>query len=413
LNREKEFEVEISNGGSRGYETAIVLELPASWAEFHDAQEKARIRDGRSCEIYLLDIRRKKISQADIGEPHNLYELNLFAQRLSMLATDQEGGFEALLQMEHSNRPSPIPLQRLINLTFNTSTCHIAPHVHSAKDLGALLYEEEMLSDAAAALLDEAEAGSGFQQRLLELLGERHLEKNGGVFTSYGYAEPDGSEWEEVYVPGQMAYFTRSGMPVVLEVRKGFFNTPAYDNHLAAVLDLPANESAISKAIEEVDGADLDECAFTCTDCLIPAAREWINDAIESGDFESANNFAYQLEQKERVWGTEEFTRYKALLQASGCGCLQDAVKLLEETEQYELLPDAAQPWDYARIALQEKNPDLPAILFDTGQGYQAGIELLKRDHASLTDYGAIRRKDRESLPCFGKEQQVEGLQLG
>ena len=43
----KIFEVEISNRTPNGYEAATVLEMPATWAEFHDALEKARIKDAR------------------------------------------------------------------------------------------------------------------------------------------------------------------------------------------------------------------------------------------------------------------------------------------------------------------------------------------------------------------------------
>ena len=43
------FEVEISNKSPKGYETATVLKMPATWAEFQDALEKARIKDARDC----------------------------------------------------------------------------------------------------------------------------------------------------------------------------------------------------------------------------------------------------------------------------------------------------------------------------------------------------------------------------
>ena len=33
------FKVEISNGSPNGYETATVMEMPATWAEFNDALE--------------------------------------------------------------------------------------------------------------------------------------------------------------------------------------------------------------------------------------------------------------------------------------------------------------------------------------------------------------------------------------
>ena len=48
------------------------------------------------------------------------------------------------------------------------------------------------------ALLDTTEEGSGFQERLLELLGEQHQEDHGGVFTDFGYAEL-GGEIKDIY----------------------------------------------------------------------------------------------------------------------------------------------------------------------------------------------------------------------
>ena len=52
----KVFEVEISNSGPKGYETAAVLKLPATWAEFNDALQKARIKDGHKCQNELTRI---------------------------------------------------------------------------------------------------------------------------------------------------------------------------------------------------------------------------------------------------------------------------------------------------------------------------------------------------------------------
>ena len=300
----KIFEVEISNDGPRGYETATELELPATWAEFHDALEKARITDGSCCGIEATEIHHKEISEADLGKVKNLYELNLFAQRLSMLEEDQACGFEGLLQMERDSRTSPIPLQRLIGLTFHTDSCLIAPNVHNISDLGAYLIHNGMLSDAAASLLAESDEGSEFQNELLALLGKRHMEENAGVFTSYGYVEPDGGEWEEAYAPGKMAYFTRSGAPVALEVGKA----EDHGSGLSAVLNLPACEAAVNQAFNTID-IFCKEYFVQCVDCLIPAAREWINDAVQEADgIKAANEFARQLAQKERVWDAAEFT---------------------------------------------------------------------------------------------------------
>ena len=237
----KMFEVEIRNNGPKGYETAVSLRMPATWSEFHDALQKARIKDGRSCGNELLYVGYDGLQRGMIGRNINLYDLNLLAQRLTALTPEENTGMEALLAMEWSRRRGPVSLEHLINLTYNTDVCCLAPQVSNLQELGAFLYENEMLSKEAMALLDTTEEDSEFRASLLKLLGEQHKEDHGGVFTKRGYAEL-GGEIRPVYAyqPGETTYFQRSGAPVVLEVRKGFFNDPQYDNDKTAILNLPA-----------------------------------------------------------------------------------------------------------------------------------------------------------------------------
>lgn len=408
MNRGKEFEVEISNDGPKSYETSVRLELPATWSVFFDALQQARIEDPRRCKNEIVDIGKKwaffttPTGQYHIGRNGNLLELNLLAQRLSMLTDEQAFGFEGLVKMELKNR-GPIPLPKLINLTFNADRCCVASYVFNSRELGQLLWNSERLPDEAMALLDQAEPDSEYRNNLLAVFGKKHMDDEGGVVTSRGYVELSG-ELQEVYVPGEMAYFDRTGAPVVLEVHKGFFDDPAYDNDLAATLDLPACQQAIRRAVEAVQAASVKECSFQCVDCLIPAAREMINSAIdEEGGIGRANAFARLLAQKTRVW-VDEIVKYKALLEASGCACLDDAMALAEELDQYHFLPEIAEPWDYAEARLREKYPDLPTALFQSGQAYRAGTEMLEQDHAALTGYGLILRKDGQPLPELGQE---------
>ena len=403
------FEVEISNGSPKGYETATVMEMPANWAEFNDALQKARIKDGRSCKNELTSIRYKGLQRSMIGENVNLYDLNLFAQRLAILTEDQRPGMEALLKMEQEHHSGPVPLERLINLTYNTDACCFAPQVSNHEELGEFLYASEMLSDAAMALLDTTEENSGFRERLLELLGEQHQEYHGGVYTECGYVEL-GSEIKPVYVyrPGEVAYFHRSGAPVVLEVSKGFFNDPQYDNDKTAVLDLPAVDAGIWRAVGAVDAVSTKECAFHCIDCLIPSLRDVINDTLEDDGLEEVNDFARQLAKQERIWGEAEFVRYKALLAAVGQPDLTYAVQLIKEAGQYELHSDVAQTWDYAELVLREKYPDLPEELFQTPQAAQIGQRMLDDRLGIITDYGLIRRTDGEPLLVFEPEHEKE-----
>ena len=345
--QKKAFEVEISNGGPRGYETAITLKLPATWAEFHDALQKARIPDGRNCGIELTRSWWAGLSSELIGGAQNLYELNLFAMRLTMLTSVELLSMDGLLKMEQARGTKSIPIPRLINLTFNAD-CHILPDVFNDESLGAFLYENEMLTKEAMCLLDTTEPGSGYHGRLLEVFGEEH---------------PVGN--------------------------------------------------AIGQAIDKVGANSEKECGFQCVECLIPSLREMINDAIaDAGGLAPAEKMATLLKQKQRIWNEDAIIKYKAILEASGCSGLQDAIRLMEDLDQYELRPDVAQPWGYAELVLREKYPDLPEALFQTGQSAEIGRELLEDRNGVITEYGLIRRLDGQPVQSLHEAPEQNGMEM-
>lgn len=413
---ERIFEVEISNKTPKGYETATVLELPATWAEFHDALEKARINDARDCHNELTRIEYSGIQRGMIGDNVNLYELNLLAQRLTMLSEDDRMGLDGLLQIESRQHIGPIPLPRLINLTYNTDICTLAPYVSDIQELGALLYESEVLPKEAIALLDTTESGSAFQDALLKVFGQKHQEDYGGVFTSRGYVEP-GNAFKEVYNRKEiMPYFNRTGAPIELEVSRKDIRESGPSQEAPVILPLPAIEGAIPDVLKRVGTASLDECSFRCVECLVPSLRDTIDDTLNDIDgFNQVNEFAQSLAQKKRVWDGADRIKYKALLEASGHPDLKKATELMHGLEDYELRRDIAESWDYADLVLREKYPDLPEELFQTPQAARIGQRLLEEGSAAITDYGLIRRKDGGLLPHFqpGQERQMQQRQGG
>ena len=400
----KLFEVEISNGGAEGCRTSAVLAMPCTQAELRDALQKARVRDIDTCRNELTRIRYPGITSDMIGRDVDLLELDLLAIRLTALSEDDRMGLDGLLQMETEKHAVPIPLSRLIDLTFHADTCLLVPQVSDTQELGALLYEKGMLSDEAMALVDTMDEESGFRERLLELLGEQHQEEHGGVFTSWGYAEA-GAGLKEVYRKGEMFCFAHPSAPVVLEVRKKFFSDPSRDASKTATLDLPASDADIWRAVGEVGAASSAECTFRCIDCEVPSLRDAIDEAIDQeGGIGTANEFAKSLAQKERAWQETDWIKYKALLSAAGRPSLQDALQLMHDLDDYDLRPEVAETWDYAEVVLREKYPDLPEELFQTPQAAQVGQRMLEEDHAVLTDYGLLRWKDGGPLLDFRQE---------
>ena len=394
------FQVEISNNGAESYTTSTTLHLPASWAEFHDALQKARIEDGRTCRNVLSRVYRKDLPVKCIGPNVNLYELNLLAQRLAWQTKEQDNLFAGMVKIEQLHNSGVIPLRRLVNLTFNLDNCCMAWGVKNDKALGAFLYENEMLSGEAMRMLDAEGPDSEYAAQMLEVLGKKHRELEDGVFTGQGYLEAAGGDFQDVFIPGEISYFLRSDAPVVLTVSKGFFNDPRYDNQLAASLDLPASDEMVWRAVEAVGAASPKECCYRCADCLIPAVKELIDNAIDdAGDIGQVNEYARLLKERERHLDESGWIRYKALLQVSRCADLGEATQLMHELDQYELRPEVASSWQYAELRLREKYPDLPEALFQTGQSAQIGEQMLAEENAALTSYGLIRRKDGGPLP--------------
>lgn len=401
LNRNKSvFEVEISNVGFKGDETHAALTLPAPWGEFHDALQKARIEDGHHCRVTIQRKCWKKLTFDQLGRIYDLYELNLLAKRLTELTKDEARAFDELLELEQSRERPPFPLPHLINLTYNTDYSLLIHGRHSHETLGEFLYQNKMLPEEAMRLLDTAEKDSVYRSGLLDVFGKKRVEDKNGLSTPDGYAEPAYENRREIYVPGkdETAYFDQAGAAVVLEITKG----SDFGNDLSTRLALPASEEAIRDAVEAVGAASVKECTFCCVDCLIPALKEILDEEmVYEDDLTPATETAALLRQKESQWGVEEIRKYKALLEATECSELEDAVQLMDGLEQYELFPDVAQPWNYAELVLREKYPDLPAELFQTGQSAEIGRKMLEESHDALTSYGLLRNKNGEPLPCF------------
>ena len=104
---EKIFEVEISNTGPKSFETATVLAMPCTQAEYRDALQKARIEDDRLCHNELTQINYPGITMGMIGQDVDLLELNLLSLRLTMLSDEDRMGLDGLLRMEQKQHPGP------------------------------------------------------------------------------------------------------------------------------------------------------------------------------------------------------------------------------------------------------------------------------------------------------------------
>ncbi|MDL2293794.1 hypothetical protein LJC60_04100 [Ruminococcaceae bacterium OttesenSCG-928-D13] len=406
----REFEIEISRPGTFGALTSATLELPATWAEYNDAMQKARITDDRVIyEVEICDIKRRSL-QGRIGAPVHLPELNLLAQRLAELPQHQSSIFDAMVSIEaQKNHNDKIPLPRLINFTHSLDSCHVAPGMRNDVSLGRWLFENDMLPqevhDFAAARIFW---GSETEDERFGLIGARHRQRENGVFSSVGYVEVEAIQ--EVYTPGNTVYFHRSDAPVVLSVSKGFFNDPSYDNEQSISIDLPLlTDKRMNEVLEALGAASLDEIGYHCADCQIPAAKDLIDDAEDIG---AVNRFAKALADM------EQYTHpalYKAMLEVVKPPDLEAATTLAGEIQDYTLITETSGPEDYAKEYLSRLRGGNDSIdLSEMINLYALGEKVMKLENAEWTSYGILKRKD--GGPIWTMDSTVDptaGMEMG
>jgi hypothetical protein len=376
-----EFKIKLSRPGRFGEKTAATLEMPTTWSEHREAEERARVTNfGIIYKAELLEIKREYLKPY-IKPIVDTLELNLFAQRLSELDKRQHDRLKEMVGKEKiSPGYDPERLPRLINMTYNLDKGLTVPDVFIDELLGKYLYENNLLSRDDYETIGKITESPGSDARLFfQMLGMKRRIAEDGSYNGKGYFEKV-KPFEKVYIPGKMTYFNRTGPLVALEISKGHFNDPDYDNNLTASLNLPevyGNE--ILKALETVQAASLKEIGYTCTDCLIPAAKEWINDA---DDINSVIEFAKDLEKLERNILP---VQYKALLEAAGCDNLDTAMWLIEEADEYEL----------------DSEPEI-----------QEDIDYDTLENFAVTLYGNLRRKDGEPIPSYRQDSSGHAMQM-
>jgi hypothetical protein len=400
----KKYEFAASLYRDDDYRGSGEFEMPFTWSEYQDALEKARATDMHTPVTIELTYTKRDclrphtmdINDGKFTDTRDLLNLNLLAQRLDGMDEGMQDCFEAQVALEQKslNPDESIPLARLINLTYQTKDCIYGGGSRTYAELGQFLFENDMLPED---VLDKTIALTGsfdaeIPKEWLTLVGRQHFETHGGVFTKAGYFECP-TEIPEVYKRGEMVYFNRSGAPVVLEVTAGAFNKSDYAGGKVAATDCPVHPVKQESILKKIGVDSIDECAWRCTDCLIPDAKKWITEAKDFGDVEKFADFLYNLERRE----TPE--KYKALLQSAKCSDLDAALRLGADLEAYEFFPMQSTPAHYGRDALYEIYGDETAnALYPYMDCFKYGKNLMETEHAEITDYGIIRRKDFELI---------------
>ena len=386
------FEVYISSPYDLSGNSGVSIGLPATPFVLEDALEQARVTQKHPDYSVEIEVCKLDYLPQLIAPGADLYELNHLAQRLTELKDEQFDCFEGMIKMEtEENGNAPIPLERLINFTHSTEDCQIAYGAHNDSSLGAFYVDNDFpvipegLPKELYGILD------------LTAIGRKAREGEGGVFTPHGYVVHSG-KMAEVYHSGDAVPKEKPGYTIMLEVRKGFFNDPEYDNQFSEFPMLPNDDGALHRAAAQVDATSLEECSISAVDCIVPALTERITDALEYdvSCYSMVNELAEQLSRLERKG---LLTTYKAMLAAAPSDItLEEAHDLSCEVEGFILSKELESSSDYAREQLRKCGVPMLDELCGMANLHKYGGLLMAGNHVQYTPYGLLRSVDGQTV---------------
>ena len=345
----KVFEVELSSQDGLCAE----LTLPAAPYALLDALERLDLADGEAPRWEILRMPNCGHLSPYLDHGGTLSELNALTQRLSEMNEAELAVMEGLAIMEREqSEKARIPLPRLIDLAHSTDCCHLVEGVVTDAQLGRFCAENSFapetddLSDAVFELLDFAKIGREF----------RHDE--GGVFTRGGYVQRF-EELKQVYKDLDLT-LKKPDHTILAELPDG------------SRLQLP---TPLGKTVVEEPAQ--------CVDCAAPALNGLT--AMRS----TLDLLAFRLAELE-VDG--ELAKYKAVLAATGCEDIAQALALADGLDQYAFDPEPREPDEVAIGHLQELLPKgALAALLPSVNLYRYGQTVMEQGGGKLTKYGYVQ----------------------
>lgn len=362
----KVFEVELASENG-----CTELTLPATPCTMLDALEKLELAEGETPQWELLrtyDIGRA-FQHLDQGNG-TLSELNALSQRLVQLDESELTIFEGLAAMEKKPLMQPFPLPRLIDLAYSTDCCHLVEGVVTDAQLGRFCAESGFVPGADS-LTNEM-----FELLDFERIGKHFREAEIGTFTRGGYVQRH-DELKQVY------------KTLDLTLKK-----PDY----VILAELPDGSQA---RLPAPLGETMADTPARCVDCAAPALTGLT--AMRS----TLDMLARRLAELEL---DGDLIRYKAVLEATGCDDISQALAVADDLDRYSFDPEPREPDEVASGHLKGLLPeeDLAALLPNVNL-YCYGQELIEQSGGKLTGYGYVR-------PSIGPVQdmgpQKNGLEM-
>lgn len=300
-----------------------------------------------------------------------------------------------------------ITLKRLRDLTESVDCCHVVESVVSDGQLGRFYAENgfvpevEGMSDAAFELLDFEKVGK------MARMGECGVYVPSGISGLGGYVvqHSDLKSAPEITLnqPVEPAY------TIHLRLTAHHDNLPFAGTDVVD-LKLPAEDNALEMAVRCLGYVDWGAVECTCLDCKVPQLAEHITNAVPFETIERLGDVLAQM-------SAAALPAYKALMTATHCQNIVDALDLAEQVDEYILSPSIASPEDAAAEELAFILPEKAAKMIRPHINLHTyGQALLASRNNIQTEYGLLERRDGQSIQTIGQqkqEPQLGGMELG
>lgn len=396
----KIFGAELSGGNGRYCE----LDLPATDYELLDALDMLRLANGEPVQMEVCNYYDFAYLAPFLGDTSNLYELNALSRKLADLNPAQQTAFAGLLKMEVEKRDGDILVPKLIDFAYSVDCCHVVAEALNDSQLGRFYADNgfipitENVPDSVYELLD------------FEALGRKARNEEGGVFVDrdtygcFGYVVRH-TDLVEAYKDMDLTP-KKPPYTVLLELTKGWFHDPAYDSEKTVQLWFPSSPVEMDHALNELGAATWSEVSFQCIDCRVPALMDAVSGANNVAE---VNRFSQWLDNNPQ----EKLAGYKALLAATQCQDLQNAMTLMDTMDSYIFSPGYSTPEDVARSELKVTMAESDVeLLLPYVNLYAYGSALIQHQHSVMTEYGLIERQDGQPMLLPIQQSQEMGMNM-
>ena len=375
---DKVFRVELSGNKDRCCE----LELPAAYYSLLDALDKLQMAPGDKPRWEFLEHHSFPFLHVHLAHECDLYQLNALATVLGQMNGRERTAFEGLFNMEVAKKYGPISVATMIDLAYSTDCCHVV-NASTDEQLGRFYAENDFIPAL------EKVPDSIFEYLDFEMLGRKARFEEGGVFASNGYVTQH-TELKQVYetldlMPSAPSYAIRLLAGSSPMDSDGLPEKQVY-------LNLPATQEALDHVLEVCEAPSWREMLFWTEDGAVPDLLE----NMDCDDIQELNELAKHLKCREN---SGELSKLKAVILATDCHDVGTAIQISENLDDYLFEPDQRNPEEVAseelRLIVDEQSL---SILKKHVSLYNYGLDVMAANHAVLTPYGLVQRRDGNEL---------------